>query len=131
GERGRAEAGGSCWEIPTLAGTDAAREIELAVDPERGPGGDVRAAAGIRRREPIRPSRSAGRELLQRTRPEERLRAVDIEVLRGRSFGPRPGRLHRSGLLPSGRLRSCLLRVGLLGHLNSEKDAVGLLFATP
>src|SRR5437773_7137214 len=64
----RQDAVGVRGKVPTLTRLRTAREVDLAVDPERADGGDVRSAVGLRCRQPVR--RCGTRlELLVRPRP--------------------------------------------------------------
>src|SRR5206468_3195650 len=115
-------------------GARAAHEVDPSVDPQRAHTSDVRPAVGLRRGQPECSSRRPRLELLDRTRPEERLRAIDVEVLlsrfslRGDCFR---GARYRTWLLRGGLLRLCLVGCGLLGHFNSGRNVARRCLVRP
>src|SRR5438046_6957616 len=83
-ERDREDAVGVRGKVPTLTRIRTAREVDRAVDPESADGGNVRSAFGLRGCQPVR--RCGTRlELLERARPPDRRRTVDVEMFLGRS----------------------------------------------
>src|SRR5439155_7133825 len=70
-ESDREDAVGVCRKVPTLTRLRAAREVDLAVDPERADGGDVRSAIGLRGRQPVGTG-SPCLEMLEGARPRDR-----------------------------------------------------------
>src|SRR5438105_8122893 len=121
-EGDREDAVGVRGKVPTLTRLRTAREVDLAVDPERADGGDVRSAVRLRCRQPVR--RCGTRlELLEGARPPERRGTIDVEGFPCRSLPLRRRRPLWSGHLPSdlrgGLLCGGLPRRGLLAHLSS------------